>query len=349
MDNKRIAELLNKKLSGEISLPEQRELTQLAENMDKEQTLLNIFGDFVDTRFALENDMTEQETEEIVNRLAKKLKTTKTQTEVRHVIHNNRTIRFLAIAASLIIICSISILYFYTPYSKTKSQNIVATKKGSKTNLVLPDGTQVWINADTKLTYDKTFGEQTREINLSGEAYFDVVKDKEHPFIVHTNTIDVKALGTAFNVRCYTDESNAQATLLRGAIEVSLTNDHGRKIVLKPNEKVVVQNQVQAVNKKYNRSQLILEQTKSSDGDSSTLDVQWMQNRLAFDQNTLEDIAVSLERWYNIKVVIRNPSLKERRISGVFEDKSLQRVMEALKLAGRFNYTINENNAVTIE
>ncbi len=102
------------------------------------------------------------------------------------------------------------------------ADNVVATRKGSKTNLVLPDGTKVWVNADSRLSYGKNFGNQLREVYLEGEAYFDVAEDKRKPFIVHTNNIDVKVLGTAFNVRAYGNEVNTQTTLLRGSVEVML-------------------------------------------------------------------------------------------------------------------------------
>ncbi|MEP6750604.1 MAG: FecR family protein, partial [Bacteroidota bacterium] len=110
-----------------------------------------------------------------------------------------------AVAASLIIV----LIFIYTePLSINKkvnhiAQNTVSTRKGSKSNIQLPDGTMAWLNADSKLTYDESFSGDFREVSLEGEAYFDVVKDKSRPFIIHTKTIDIKVLGTAFNVRAY--------------------------------------------------------------------------------------------------------------------------------------------------
>src|SRR5205085_10891901 len=92
--------------------------------------------------------------------------------------------------------------------NRSIAQNTVMTKPGSKSKLQLPDGTQVWLNSDSKITYGESFMGATREVQLSGEAYFDVVKDKEHPFIIHTQSIDLKVLGTAFNVRSYANEKN---------------------------------------------------------------------------------------------------------------------------------------------
>ena len=97
----------------------------------------------------------------------------------------------------------------YNNASELSAQKInseVSTRYGSKTNLVLPDGTKVWLNAGSKLNYDKNYGNAIREVSLTGEAYFDVVKNPEKPFIIHASKIDIKVLGTAFNVKSYPGE-----------------------------------------------------------------------------------------------------------------------------------------------
>jgi transmembrane sensor len=118
----------------------------------------------------------------------------------------------------------------------------VGTKKGSKSHIVLPDGTNVWLNADSKIIYPGNFQGETREVSLVGEAFFDVVKNVNKPFIIHTGTMDVKVLGTAFNVRSYPGEMTTEASLLRGLIEVTLNGTEKKKILLKPNEKLTVLN-----------------------------------------------------------------------------------------------------------
>src|SRR5258708_5365973 len=118
--------------------------------------------------------------------------------------------------------------------------NQVSTRNGSRTKIVLPDGSQVWLNSGSNLTYTKEFGTRLREVELSGEAYFDVVKNPEQPFIIHTRQIDVKVVGTAFNVKSYPGERRTETTLIRGRVEVMIHNRPDEKIVLKPNEKLVV-------------------------------------------------------------------------------------------------------------
>src|SRR5687767_10483603 len=109
----------------------------------------------------------------------------------------------------------------------------ISTRYGSRTDIVLPDGTKVWLNAGSKLTYDKSFGEVIRNVKLTGEAYFDVVHNSDKPFVIHTTAMDIKVLGTEFNVKSYPDERTAEASLIRGSIEVTLKDKRAEKIVMK--------------------------------------------------------------------------------------------------------------------
>ena len=127
----------------------------------------------------------------------------------------------------------------------------ISTRYGSRTKLLLPDSTQVWLNSGSKLSYNKTYGNGTREVTLSGEAYFDVVKNPAHPFIIHTVNIDIKVLGTAFNVKSFPGEKNTETSLIRGSIEVTFKNRPSEKIILKPNEKLITANEEPAKDSVY--------------------------------------------------------------------------------------------------
>ncbi|MEO7048586.1 MAG: FecR family protein, partial [Ferruginibacter sp.] len=122
------------------------------------------------------------------------------------------------------------------------SENNVSTKPGSKSQVTLPDGTVVILNADSKLTYPDNFLGDTREVSLEGEAFFKVAHNKKKPFIIHSKAMDIKVLGTVFNVKAYPQESTSEATLISGSIEVTLTNHSNEKIMLKPSEKITVSN-----------------------------------------------------------------------------------------------------------
>jgi transmembrane sensor len=237
------------------------------------------------------------------------------------------------------------------------AQNIVSTKAGSKSKILLPDGTQVWLNADSKLIYNGNFSGSFREVQLMGEAYFDVVKDKNHPFIIHAASIDVKVLGTAFNVRSYSSEKITETALFRGSVEITMHNNPEKKIILKPNEKLVVQNNSHEVStnrpagekKTDDNPLMVLSNVHFQKTDSTATEILWMKNKLAFDGETLEDVALKIGRWYNVKVNITDERFKNQdyHYHAVFDDESLEQVMEALHFTGNFKYTINRKE-VTI-
>jgi len=256
-------------------------------------------------------------------------------------------------AAVLIIIAGIFFLKNKETESTARtSANTITTKPGSKSKVQLPDGTIVWLNADSKIVYDNNLQGYYREVQLSGEAYFEVVKDKEHPFIIHTKTIDIKVLGTVFNVRSYENEKTTETSLIKGSVEITIHNA-GRKIVLKPNEKLVVQNRDTASNNeelpvKENPSDALISLKKIHliAKDSSASEILWVKNKLVFDNEPLEEIALKIERWYDVHVTITNDDLKAEKFSGIFEDESLTEVIEALRLSGNFKYKIGKKELI---
>jgi len=235
------------------------------------------------------------------------------------------------------------------------AENTISTKPGSKSKIQLPDGSQVWLNADSRITYNESFRGPFREVQITGEAYFDIAKDKDHPFIIHTNSIDVRVLGTSLNIRSYANEKNTEAVLIRGSIEVTLRSSPDKKIILQPNEKLVVRNGKAVVVKKgmpsvqkYEDAPVMtLGKAHIEPKDTVAMDILWVKNKLSFDQETLEDVARKIERWYAVKVTITDERLKHTEYSAVFEDESLRQVMEALRMTGNFRYSISKKE-VTI-
>src|SRR6185312_193071 len=150
---------------------------------------------------------------------------------------------WLLAAASIVIIVALTLFFKVDTRlrssSKTDIQQVLV-KPGTKSKIILPDGTVVRLNSSSKLTYNNDFNENVREVNLEGEAFFDVTKDAKHPFIVHTSNIDIRVLGTLFNVKSYEQDPTIETTLLRGSIEVFNKNDASApKVILKPNEKMI--------------------------------------------------------------------------------------------------------------
>jgi transmembrane sensor len=266
--------------------------------------------------------------------------------------------RWIAITAAAA--ACIAIAFFLYPPGGNKpgsalTANTVSTRPGSKSKIQLPDGTQVWLNADSRLTYNAGFNGSTREVQLTGEAYFDVVKDKSHPFLIHTASVDIRVLGTVFNVRSYTNERNTETALFQGSVEVTPHNSPDKKIILQPNEKLTVRNNQVSVTaspagvdkNSPDEPMMTLGKVHFQKKDSSITETLWTKNQLAFDGASLEEVGWQIERWYAVKVNIGDQRLRNIHITAVFEDESLPQVMEALRMTGNFTYTIHKKE-VTI-
>lgn len=229
--------------------------------------------------------------------------------------------------------------------SQNSSTSIVQTEKGSKSMTTLPDGTKVWINSDTRITYEKSFGEKNREVSLEGEAYFDVVADKNNPFIVRTKEMTIRVLGTIFNVRAYPNEANAHTSLIEGIVEVQLKNKNNDKITLKPNEKVIIkQNSTgDSLNKSdFLAPELTIVPIRPSWSDSGYTE-ELVNSRLTFQDRNLGEIIPVLERRYNVEIKLDKKVVYKRLFNGVFENENIEEVMQTLSLTLGFNYRINGN------
>ncbi|MGG9962659.1 FecR family protein [Ferruginibacter sp. SUN106] len=269
--------------------------------------------------------------------------------------------RLLWASAAVVITAAILVFTLFpgakNTYSQEKvAQSEVSTKNGSRTKIQLPDGTSVWLNSSSKLVYDNEhFGTGIREVSLTGEAYFDVVKNPNKPFVIHTAKMDIKVLGTAFNVKCYPGEKTTETSLIRGSVEVTL-KDRQEKIIMKPNEKLILNNEdVRPVKKLLSSTKQANEVEKVKPiielghltlypKDSSiVVEKGWVDGRLIFSDERLEDIAKKMERWYGVTIVITNEKLKKELLTGSFEKETFSQALNALQLTTAFNYKINKD------
>lgn len=266
-----------------------------------------------------------------------------------------RRLRISAITATAAACIGAAFLIIRYAGGKSPAQtafNTVSTRPGSKTKISLPDGTQVFLNADSRLTYNESFTGASREVQLTGEAYFDVAKDARHPFLIHTPSVDIRVLGTAFDVRSYSNERNTTTALFQGSVEVTLHNNPDKKIVLKPNERLIVQNDQPTIagappaQHHPDDPLMVLGKVHFQKKDSSITETLWTKNQLAFDGATLEEVAWQIERWYDVKVHITDERLKSLHFTAIFEDESLPQVMEALHITGNFTYSIHKKDVI---
>lgn len=237
--------------------------------------------------------------------------------------------------------------------------NEVSTRPGSKSKIQLPDGSVVWLNAGSKLTYTKDFGKEIREVTLIGEGFFDVTKNIEKPFIINTTSISIKVLGTAFNVKAYPEDKQTEASLIRGSIEVTIKSRPNDKIILSPSEKLVVENEVpkpeirERRTGNIERTQLPVISTlmsvnklKYSPVDSTVAETQWVNNKLVFRDESFSELAVRMERWYDAEIEITDPDIAEERLNGIFETETIIQALEALKESIPFKYEKTGNKII---
>jgi ferric-dicitrate binding protein FerR (iron transport regulator) len=216
----------------------------------------------------------------------------------------------------------------------------------------LPDGTTVWLNAGSKLSYVGDFAGATREVRLEGEAFFDVVKQPGRPFIVHTTGIDIKVLGTAFNVKSYPEDKTVETTLYRGSVKVFRPEESEQKaILLKPNEKLIwsreaairpekLSEQLPPAPVKTLSPSFTIAKIDSTKQESERFETAWVYSRLEFRGDSFEELAKKLERWYNVAIVFNDEQVKQLNFNGSFERETVVQAFEALKSAVPFNYTI---------
>lgn len=229
-------------------------------------------------------------------------------------------------AVVLLLIMTAYGVYSYTKNKMTMSDMIVAVEKGQKANITLPDGSLVWINSDSKLIYGSGFNDRERVLLLEGEAYFEVSPDKDRPFIVKTNDLSVKALGTSFDVKSYTDESEISTVLMTGKVEVCSFSD--RQILL-PNERIV-----------FNRQTGKLKKNTVYDAKDYA---SWKDNILNFEAESFENIVRVLERYYNTRIVFETESLKQYRFTGTPGNTSLESILQILSLTSPLDYEVKDS------
>lgn len=188
---------------------------------------------------------------------------------------------------------------------------------------VLADGTKIWLNGQSTIEFPTTFSKDSiREVFLNGEAFFEVAHNKEKPFIVHTSSIDIKVLGTSFNVKAYSNEKTIETTLLKGKVRIEPQPDAGGRAVagveLKPNQRAV-----------FNKgSKMIDIEEVNADSTAS-----WKQKRMVFDRESLDNVITQLERWYDIKIHVDNRGELDCKLTATIENESLEDVLRLMELS----------------
>ena len=225
--------------------------------------------------------------------------------------------------------------------------NEVEVSLGSKSKIKLSDGTVVKLNSGSKLTCPALFDDMKRQVYLEGEAYFDVKADSSRPFFVNTSDITIKVIGTSFNLKSYPGSNTIVTTLVSGSLEIS--HKYAQSITLKPNQKAIYirdQHKLTLDERKelnLKPGQMKVPKISLQDQIDTRPLTAWKDGKLIFNNEQFEDLAIKLERWYNVKIIIKSQKLKKERFTGTFENETTEQVLKALQIAEPFEYDINKN------
>lgn len=245
----------------------------------------------------------------------------KEQTRIRPLWHR---VVYIAACLAIAFVAGMSTIYF-SDHHQLAQQPLaysLESPRGSKLKLTLPDGTCVWLNADSRLSYDNKFGVDNRDIKLEGEGYFEVSKNKELPFHVTSDDIKVEVLGTKFNVRNYPEDTLIKVALMEGS--VALLNPQG-KTTLKPG-------QIAHYDKKNKTTRVKTDGVKNANA--------WINGHLYFDEENMETIARALERAFDVDITINGDTLKKMIFYGdfVIESNNINEIMNIMAATNKFNY-----------
>ena len=203
---------------------------------------------------------------------------------------------------------------------------------GMRSHVVLPDGTNLWLNAGSHLRYGIPFTRQNREVELTGEAFLDVAKNEESPFVVKTAGTEVEVLGTQFNVNAWPEKEQIQVALKEGKVKFRFAGDEGtsKYCELQPNDFM-----------EFDKS----EKTVTRNNTSIEKYIAWHQNIMILDDTPMPELAGLLEKWYGVKVVITNEEIKRYKFTTTFDNEPLHRVLELLQISSpgiKIRYTMGK-------
>jgi transmembrane sensor len=290
----------------------------------------------------------------------RKPKRTKEQVNYRILLRSS--LKWASIGIILLAIGSV-FSYFMIRHENNNNRKTIeiSSPYGSRSNVILADGSSVWLNAGSKLKYSQNFGSIDRIIYLEGEGFFNVEKDTRKPFTVITSQLEIVALGTSFNVKSYPEEGYIQTTLISGSLQVtrSQSKQEDAGLVLEPNQQITY----------YKGSEKMLLTRESDTGEKDKVEpvqrartpvqapprivmsrgidpeifTAWKDNRLIFDNEPFESIAIKLERRFGARIIIEDEEIKNKKFKGRFEEITIEQALTALKFASPFEFYIKED------
>jgi len=328
MDKKGRIELLDRFFRGLTT----EEDDVLLKEWIRQPDFRDVFNDYFLQCWSLAPNVMDSEVKEdmFADILGKIKETSDTEVNVKANFRLSVSFWRYAVAACLVLAVGVG-AYFLGSNQSGAGQDLVtmAVKNGQKADLTLADGTRVYINSDSRISYDNSYNKKDRVLRLDGEAYFEVAKDKSRPFIVQANGINVQALGTCFDVKAHKDDKTVSVVLLEGSVRV---NDDKQEKILKPNERL-----------EYDLATKRFEKTGLHPNENSLL---WRSKELAFYGESLEEICINLTRMYNCNFVFKSESVRHHTFNGIIKNNSLENVLDFISQSASIKYEMRPDNTI---
>jgi ferric-dicitrate binding protein FerR (iron transport regulator) len=315
MEKNKYIVLFDKYLSGEISEQEKEQLISLLRN---DEDIVRFFYHQIENA---DSELNENTAKWIYAHIRSKISSEKKSTALPLW---KKTMRWAAIFV-LPILSVFGIYHFISnPVRHSENPVIITVPKGEKAEVMLADGSRVQINSASSLTYSRRFNRKERRVQLLGEAYFEVAKNKKRPFTVETTEMEIRAIGTAFNVRSYTEDSTVSVILVEGKVKV---NTSDQETILNENQRATLYKSTR---------KLTTDIVRASDFTT------WTNGNLHFDNQSFDEIAHTLSRVFNVEIRFVSDELRSIRFSGTLNVNNIRNALDILSLTSPMRYEMNE-------
>jgi transmembrane sensor len=259
-------------------------------------------------------------------------------------------------AAAVLVLLAVSLAFYYSGFSRLMKEQVaegstyIFSPRGQRTSIILPDSTKVWLNSESSLSYSTDYNHKVREVTTRGEAFFEVSKNPDKPFYVLANEVRVKVYGTSFNVKAFPDENRIETTLIEGKLSVTpikSQGEPGREIFLKPNEKCIYVRGTKEMRLESGKEKSSIRELREATtipkfiirkNISTAVEAQWKDGKLLFEDESFAELAVKLERWYDVKIHFVDSGIRNYKFTGSFNKETVNQAMEALKLSSQKSY-----------
>ena len=354
-------EFLIRFFNGQLNKDEINKLKEWIESSDKNLSEFETYRKiWLATAIHLDNEKIDPEAGWV--KIAGHLSAARSDTSspIFSLVKNRRLSKILGIAAMVVFLISLGSISSWLIFAPKKVQNThnlsqVFVPLGSKSQLILPDGTTAWINAGSKLSYASDYNLTERVVTLEGEGYFDVRSNKKKPFIVQTSHLKIKAYGTVFNVKAYPEEQTITTTLIEGNVEIQLkgTSNRAHSFRLKPHQNIVyhINTGTSEIKHEKESGKEIQDNRKNEksnpeiqiiDNIKSELYTSWKDEKWVLEGITLNELAHLLERRYGTRIEILNERLNTYKFSGTIQNETLEQVLVILRLTTPLEYHVGK-------